>query len=101
MSDLTVAKTISEQLGQKCLFMLGAKNLVGGNDFLQFTIQKNAKAVNLIKITLGPTDTYKIEFFGRMSSKTYQRKLKSSVSGVFFDMLRQAIEQNTHLHTSL
>lgn len=93
-----VAKTIQKQLGGKTLYMLGAKNLVAGKDYLSFRIGRNSKGVNFVKITLTPMDLYDVEF-GVIRGMNY--KVKSKVSGIYFDMLHKAIEDNTGMRTSL
>jgi len=47
-----VAQEIHRQIGQRASFMLGARNVVGGDDFLEFKIGKNPKRVSHIRITL-------------------------------------------------
>ena len=56
------AHQIREQLGHKALYMLGAKNLGATDRSLSFKIGRNSKKVNYIKITLEPSDTYRVEF---------------------------------------
>ena len=96
--DMQVAKTIQKQLGRKAFVMMGAKNLVGGKNFLSFKIGKNAKGVNYIKITLTPQDLYDVEF-GVIRKMEY--KIKNKVRGIYFDMLHKAIEKNTGMYLSL
>ena len=93
-----IAKTIQKQIGGKALYMLGAKNQIGGKDYLSFRIGRNSKGVNYIKITLTPMDLYDVEF-GAIRGMNY--KVKSKVSGIYADMLHQAIEDHTGMRTSL
>jgi hypothetical protein len=96
--NMQVAKTIQKQLGGKALFMLGAKNLVGGKDHLAFRIGRNSKGINYVKITLTSMDLYDIEF-GAIRGTNY--KVKSEAKGIYADMMHKAIEDNTGMYTSL
>ena len=95
---MQVAKTIQKQLGQKAFVMMGAKNLVGGKDYLSFKIGRNSKGVNYIKITLTPMDLYDIEF-GAIRGTTY--KVKYEAKGVYADMMHKIIEDNTGMYLKL
>jgi len=93
-----VANTIREQIGGGALFMIGAKNLLDHGDALSFRIGRNSKSVNYIKVTLTPADLYDIEF-GWITKNDY--KVRATDEGMYFDMLRDSIERNTGLYTSL
>jgi len=95
---MMIAKEIANQIGNKALYMIGAKQLVAGENFLMFKIGRNAKGVNKVKITLNSMDTYDVEF---LSVRGVNCKLKSEERGIYNDMLRGAIERNTGLYTSL
>lgn len=97
MSDLTVANTIKEQIGHKALYMLGAKNLLGDSNSLQFSIRGSKKA-NMIKITLNSMDTYDMKF---MKVGRSNFKVVCEHNGVYDDMLHNLIEKETGLYTSL
>ena len=103
MTNLQIANTIRTQLGNRALFMIGAKDLVATETGLQFRIGRNAKSVNQIVINLDPSDTYTVEFRRtRMSRKTgYSNKVVSSLEGVYADMLHDVIESGTGLATRL
>ncbi len=65
---MQVAKTILEQLGgARFVRFTGAKNLVGGEDFLMFMLPRTPfytkDGINKVKITLTPMDVYKMEFW--------------------------------------
>ena len=96
-ADMRVANTIRKQLG-KALVMMGAKNLVGGKDYLSFRIGRNSKGINYIKITLTPQDLYDVEF-GAIRGMNY--KVKSEAKGIYADMLHDVIGQNTGMAMSL
>ncbi len=52
MADLTVAKTILEQLGGELFVaMTGAKNFVGTEDSLTFEVGSNLKHVSHVRVT--------------------------------------------------
>lgn len=75
MSDLTVAKTILDQLGgRKFLAMTGAKNLIGGPSSLSFSLPGNpgfvANGINRVRITHNAEDLYDIEF-GKVRGSKY------------------------------
>jgi hypothetical protein len=65
------AVTILQQLGGKgFLLMTGADKLMAAgrtnsnpNPWLRMNLRKNQAQVNRLKITLMPTDTYKVEFY--------------------------------------
>jgi len=96
--SMQVAKTISKQLGNKALTMMGAKNLVAGKNDLSFRIGRNSKGVNYVKITLNSMDTYDVEF-GNIRGMNY--KIKKAVDGVYVDNLHDVIEKNTGMYLSL
>ena len=94
---LSIAKEIRSQLGHKCLYMLGAFNLLAHDDGLSFRIRGSRK-VNYIKITLNALDLYDIEF--RVVS-VKQNKLVVLHGNVYFDMMHSLIEKETGLYTKL
>ena len=64
MADLEIAQTILAQLGgHRFLSMTGARNLIGGENYLTFALPAGfAKdGINKIRITLDWTDTYTFE----------------------------------------
>ena len=93
-----VAETIRKQIGNKALFMMGAKNLVAGDDYLSFRIGRNSKGINYIKITLNRMDLYNIEF-GAIRGMDY--KVKYEAKDVYVDMLHNVIENHTGMYLSL
>jgi len=96
--SLAVANTIRAQLGG-ALAMLGAKDLVGGESFLQFGIQ-GCKTVNKIRIELDPSDTYTVSFW-KLNRKTWICSEVAEVDGVYVDSLHTVIENRTGLRTRL
>ena len=95
----TVAQIIAEQIGRRAFFMLGAKELVGGENYLQFRIS-GCRSISHVKITLDPSDTYTMSFM-KWSAKKLEYKVVAEVSGVYVDMLHDVIEGKTGLYTSL
>lgn len=103
-TNMEVANTIRDQIGHRALFMLGASNLLGTENSLEFKIGRNAKGVTHIKITLDPSDTYTVEFAKRrMNHKTFVLDVKvlAKIDDVYVDMLHSVIEEYTGMYTSL
>ena len=94
---MNIAKTIAEQIGNKAFMMIGGKNLIAHEDGLSFKIGRNSKSVNYIKVTLTASDLYDISFSWVTKNGIKER---SSEEGIYFDMLRGAIERNTGMYTS-
>ena len=64
MTDMTIAKTILQQLGgNKFVVMTGAKSLCGGENYLSFRIPgtMTRDRINYVKITLNSMDLYDVE----------------------------------------
>jgi hypothetical protein len=104
MTNMEVANIIKDQIGGRALFMLGAKELIGTENSLQFRIGRNAKGVTHIKITLDPSDTYTVEFTRfRMNHKTYVPSIVvlAKVDDVYVEDLHSVIETHTGMYTSL
>ena len=63
MSNMSVAKTILEQLGgNKFRMMTGAKNFMSFAEGLVMKIGRNSSNSNYLKITLNSMDLYDMEF---------------------------------------
>ena len=95
MTDMTVAKTILEQLGgNRFIAMTGAKNFSGTENSLLFRVP--SRKANWVKITLDASDTYTMEF-----SLVRGANIKSvkQVSMVYFDMLQDIFEEVTGFYT--
>lgn len=94
MQTLDVAKTILEQLGgRQFQVMTGAKDFIGDVDTLSFKIGRNAHAINAVRITLDPSETYTVRFFRR-------GKVVSQHSDIYNDQLRALFTEKTGLYTS-
>ena len=96
-ADMTIANTIRDQIGHKALYMLGAQNLGGGENYLSFKIRGSNK-VSHIKITLNGKDLYDMEF---IKVRGTTMKKVNVENDVYAEDLNKMIEKNTGLYTSL
>jgi hypothetical protein len=101
---MRIAATILDQLGgNQFQTMTGARNFVPGSDYLQFDMPRgmakfDGKTINKVRITLEPTDTYKIEMW------KFQRLELIPVttrSGIYCDTLRDCFSKMTGLDMKL
>jgi len=100
MSDMTVAKTILEQLGgNKFCVMTGAKNLGGTENSLSMRIGRNKTSSNYLKITLNMMDLYDVRF-SRVSKMGSERSV-TEYNNVFCDSLVDVFEKHTGMYTKL
>jgi len=100
MTDLTVAKTILQQLGgRRFLLMTGARNIVGTSNSLTFRLPRNGTdGSNVWIITLDPSDTYHVEtFFARAGAC----KKKSDFTDIYWDSLVELFERVSGFYTRL
>jgi len=95
---MNIAQTIANQLGHKALFMIGAKNLMAGKDYLQMKLGRNSGGWNALKIALNGLDLYDMTFYKIRKLKVTQEK---TVDNIYFDQLHDIIETETGLRTSL
>ena len=98
---MTVANTITQQIGNRALTMLGAKDLMGDKDSLTFRIGRNAQGVTHIKVRLDPSDTYTMQFLRKGRAPRYEHKVVSEVDDVYAEDLRRIIELKTGMYTRL
>lgn len=98
MTDMTVAKTIHQQIGNKAMVMIGAKNFVGDDTMLSFKIGRNAGKWTHIRVELTAADLYRMTFFRFWDCDVKAEKV---VDGLYFDMLRSTIRRETGMATSL
>ena len=100
MSDMTVAKTILEQLGgNKFRVMTGAKNFMGFTDGLVMKIGMNSSNSNYLKITLNSMDTYDMEF--AKVTRMGEKKSVTEYNNIYCDMLTDQFTSHTGMYTSL
>lgn len=98
-SDLTVAMTILEQLGgNRFRAMTGARKFGGTANSLDFKLGRNGKNITDVRITLMPSDTYRMEFLKVRAGKV---KIASTVEDVYNDSLRAVFTAETGLYTSM
>ena len=104
MKIQTIGQIITKQIGNKALFMIGARNMYQTPNGINFGVGRNSKRINRVSITLNALDTYDIEYwYNAFSKKTgmHKSKLVSKDSGIYNDGLRESIERNTGMYTSL
>ena len=103
--NMQIANTISEQIGARAFFMLGAKDLVATDKGLQFRIGRNQNRVSHVIVNLDASDTYTVEFRSIRMSRTaplgFTNRLRKSFEGVYADNLRPVLESGTGMYTSL
>ncbi len=98
-NDMTAAKEILRHLGgRKFIAMTGARNFVGGENMLMFSLPRAKDGINKVRITLNSLDTYDLEF-GRVCEADY--KAISSLGGIYNEDLCYMVEHMTGLRTSL
>ena len=95
---MNIAQTIAQQLGHKALFMIGAKNLMAGKDYLQMRLGRNTSGWNALKIVLNGLDLYDMTFYTIRKLTVTKKKV---VDNIYCDQMRDIIESETGLRTSL
>jgi hypothetical protein len=103
MSDMTVANTILEQLGNgRFIVMTGARNFLGDVDSLSFRLPSTGhfvkQGINYIKIRLTVLDTYEVTF-GKVRGLKFA--VLSTIDNVYADGLRDLISEETGLTLSI
>jgi hypothetical protein len=94
MTDMTVARTILDQLGgERFVAMTGAREFVGSGDSLTFKVGVNPKRVSQVRVTLTPADLYSVTFF--RFGKAPQ------IENVYCTMLEAVFSERTGLYTQL
>jgi hypothetical protein len=94
MTDLTVARSILDQLGGARFVAMTARELVGSADSLTFKIGVNPKRVSQVRVTLTSADLYSVTFF-RIG------KAPQIESDVYSNMLEAVFSERTGLYTQL
>lgn len=97
---MAVATTIRNQVGAVALAMMGACNMLGGEDSLQFKIKGSPKGVNHVVIKLAADDTYTVQFWN-IRGRGHGMKMLEEVEQVYADSLRATLAAHTGLYTSL
>jgi hypothetical protein len=102
MTDMTVAKTILEQLGgRRFSVMTGAKNFIGSENTLSFRLPGSGFAkdgINAVRVTLNGLDLYDVEFSRVRGAKV---KVLHTETNIYGDKLAEAFRLCTGLNTSL
>lgn len=93
---LEVANEIKRQIGNKALFMMGAKNFGGTENALSFKIA--SPIANFVRITLNSLDLYDVEF---IKIRGMNVKVVSKAEMVYADSLNQVLANRTGLCLSL
>jgi len=96
-----VANTIVSQIGRstgRMASMIGAYNFIAGAYALTFRFKARAKnAANCVRITLGASDTYRVEF---ISVRGVKVNTKGDFSDVYAEDLKPLFERETGLYLS-
>jgi hypothetical protein len=103
MTDMTVAKTILEQMGGigRISAMTGAYNFIASDDGVSFRF-KGSKTFNYVKIKLTGMDLYDVEIGQIRKKKGIPTVVpRSTETGLYFDMLKPIFEKVTGLYLSL
>ena len=95
MTKRQAAEALLQLGGREFMTMVNAKlNPILGPKGFGFSIMRNSKGVNYVRINLNSMDTYDIEFIFTRAGKD---KIKSTAKGVYADKLRDTFEQHTNL----
>lgn len=97
---MQIAQTIQTQLGgSRFSAMTGARDFVGGSNFLQFSIGRGAKnKANKVRVTLEANDTYTVEFFRVVSCNV---RTVGEAHGVYASGLQATFTNATGMDTKL
>ena len=104
MADLQVANTILAQLGgRRFIAMTGAKDFIGGDNFITFSLPAGfAKdGINKIRITLDWTDTYIFEALKVFPGPELKFDTIKKMDYVYADDLEDIFTSVTGLDTHL
>jgi hypothetical protein len=96
---MTVAATIRQQVGSRAFVMMGSRLILEDERSILFEIRGCPK-INKARITLEPTDTYRVEFF-KIARRGLDVTTVADHEGVYADSLRPLIEKQTGLYLSL
>ena len=97
-----VAITIAQQIGNMAFRMIGGRDFMSTETSLTFKIGRNAKSVSHLRVTLEPSDTYKVEAIRvRKIQGTPTSKVVEMRDDVYVDALHATIESLTGMYTRL
>lgn len=94
--------TLQQLGGRRFITMTGAKDLMAGENYLQFGLPENfaIKGINKVRIDLTPSDTYTMHFYACHFQK-HTFDTVSVVEGVYCEDLCRIFTDETGLATSL
>ena len=101
MTDLTVSRTILQQMGgNRFIVMTGSYNFIGSDDSLTMKLRTNKAKATHLRVTLMPSDTYKMEF---LNCRKFEVKVKTikTVEDVYCDQLQDIFTEVTGLFTRM
>jgi hypothetical protein len=98
MSNLQIANTIRQQLGNRFIVMTGAKDFVGGERSLSFKIGRNSLGVNRIVVTLNDRDLYDIDMYAVRGTNAVR---KSMLTDIYANELAGYIGDETGMAVTL
>lgn len=104
MADLQIAQTILAQLGgRRFISMTGARNLIGGDNYLMFNLPAGfaKEGINKIRITLDWTDTYIFEALKVYPGPELKFDAIEKLDYVYADDLQDVFTRVTGLATHL
>jgi hypothetical protein len=102
MMTSQVANTILQQLGaSRFLAMTGARNLVAGEDTLQFDLPRNASKVTKVQIKLASSDLYTMAFYRWNARDLSMAPTQPAMNGVYAEDLASTFSRVTGLDVSL
>ena len=93
------ASTIIAQLGRPTLAMLGAKNLMAGDDGLRMKLGNVPKGITHLRIALAADDTFIVE--ATRMTRDYRIATQTVTRDVYANNLHSVIESMTGLYTRL
>jgi hypothetical protein len=105
-----IARTIESQIGNRALYMIGAKHLTMVENGLTFRVTCRGAKANMITVTLDPSDTYTFKAekvtsprYSRTTGKYTTAKVRTVVecSDVHAGMLRDLVAHATGLAVAL
>ncbi len=107
---MKVHETIISQLGGKKIFAMAFSKAVYSTDWLLLVLARGlqnhkgpGKKITHVRVTLEPTDTYKVEFLYVPSrgARSGMETVLRSVDDVYADSLKTLVERETGLYLSL
>lgn len=101
MTDTTIAQTILRQLGGNTFMMMtGAKQPTAGPSWLSFRMPSGfaKNGINFVRITLEPSDTYKVEF---QRIRGLKITTVSTHEDIYNDQLCELFRRETGLETRM